>query len=269
MLSPISLVEAASASKLPMPPTPTARAISAAQASAGFCQSAFFTNAAVGVLCELSATWVRPSRMRSIVSLPAATIGSQPMMRSAAAMLTRVVRMSRCSAPISTWLQVAPPFCASPPASWVTMPLPSICAAMPSNWPIVITPVPPTPATTAPHTSPLAVCVGAITGSGKAPSSNGDSALSLALFFSCPPSTVTKLGQKPFRQDMSLLQLDWLIWRLRPNSVSSGSTLRQFDCTPQSPQPSHTSSLMTTRLAGSARLPRLRRRRFSVAQVWS
>jgi hypothetical protein len=55
-----------------------------------------------------------------------------------------------------------------------------------------------------------------------------------------PPSTVTKLGQKPLTQEKSLLQEDWLIWRLRPNSVSSGSTDRQFDCFEQSPQPSQT-----------------------------
>jgi hypothetical protein len=66
-----------------------------------------------------------------------------------------------------------------------------------------------------------------------------------------------------------LLQLDWLIVRLRPNSVSTGSTERQFDLTEQSPQPSQTSSLMTTRRSGSTILPRLRRRRFSVAQTWS
>ena len=57
--------------------------------------------------------------------------------------------------------------------------------------------------------------------------------------------------------------------RLRPNSVSTGTTDRQFDLALQSPQPSHTSSLMKTRVAGSGRLPRLRRRRFSAAQVWS
>ena len=39
--------------------------------------------------------------------------------------------------------------------------------------------------------------------------------------------------------------------RLRPNSVSSGCTETQFDFTPQSPQPSQTSSLMMTRLSGS------------------
>ena len=33
---------------------------------------------------------------------------------------------------------------------------------------------------------------------------------------------MTKLGQKPLRQEKSLLQLDWSIVRLRPNSVSSG-----------------------------------------------
>ena len=44
---------------------------------------------------------------------------------------------------------------------------------------------------------------------------------------------------------------------------------RQFDCTEQSPQPSQTAWLMNTRLAGSGKVPRLRRRRFSAAQVWS
>ena len=38
--------------------------------------------------------------------------------------------------------------------------------------------------------------------------------------------------------------------RLRPNSVSTGTTDRQLDFTLQSPQPSHTSSLMTTRFGG-------------------
>ena len=88
-------------------------------------------------------------------------------------------------------------------------------------------------------------------------------------FRSLPPCTVTKLGQKPLRQEKSLLQEDWSIARLRPNSVSTGTTDRQLDCTPQSPQPSQTSSLMTTRLSGSGIRPRLRRRRFSAAQVWS
>src|SRR5215469_5532631 len=65
------------------------------------------------------------------------------------------------------------------------------------------------------------------------------------------PCTVTNEGQKPLMQEKSLLQLDWSMVRLRPNSVSSGCTDTQFDCTPQSPQPSHTSSLMITRRAGS------------------
>ena len=93
--------------------------------------------------------------------------------------------------------------------------------------------------------------------------------LVFAFFFSWPPSTVTKLGQKPLMQLVSLLQVLWLMVRLRPNSVSSGSTDRQLDLTLQSPQPSHTRSLIMTRTAGSTMVPRLRRRRFSVAQVWS
>ena len=80
---------------------------------------------------------------------------------------------------------------------------------------------------------------------------------------------MTKLGQKPFTQEKSLLHALWLIWRLRPYSVSSGSTDTQLDFTPQSPQPSHTASLMNARFCGSGKAPRLRRRRFSAAQVWS
>ena len=83
------------------------------------------------------------------------------------------------------------------------------------------------------------------------------------------PCTVTNEGQKPLRQEKSLLQLDWSIARLRPNSVSTGTTATQFDWTPQSPQPSQTSSLMTIRRSGSGASPRFRRRRFSAAQVWS
>src|SRR5581483_3965387 len=85
------------------------------------------------------------------------------------------------------------------------------------------------------------------------------------IFLGLAPWTVTKEGQKPSAQEKSLLQLDWSIVRLRPNSVSSGCTETQLDLTPQSPQPSQTSSLMITRLSGSGYAPRLRRRLFSAA----
>jgi hypothetical protein len=66
-----------------------------------------------------------------------------------------------------------------------------------------------------------------------------------------------------------LLQDDWWISVLRPNSVSTGSTDRHSDFCPQSPQPSQTRWLITTRLAGSGRLPFLRSRRFVAAHCWS
>ncbi len=66
-----------------------------------------------------------------------------------------------------------------------------------------------------------------------------------------------------------MLQFDWSMARLRPNSVSTGLTETQFDFSEQSPQPSQTASLMKTRFGGSGKVPRLRRRRFSAAQVWS
>src|ERR1700750_1971736 len=104
-----------------------------------------------------------------------------------------------------------------------------------------------------------------------------DSNGSFSTIFSCgrlafagvPPCTETNDGQKPFRQEKSLLQLLWSIVRLRPSSVSSGFTDTQLLFSEQSPQPSQTASLMNTRLAGSGKVPRLRRRRFSAAQVWS
>ena len=270
MLSPSSWLAMPSASTQPRAVgSCNVSAICAMQASPGLAQLAFLTNAAVGALWLLMTTWLRPARRRMDVSLPAVTMGSQPITRSAQAIPTRVVRMASCVLPISTWLQVAPPFCARPPASWVTMPLPSMCAATPSNWPMVMTPVPPTPATTRPQTPSCAVARSAIVGSGM--SSIWLELASAGAFFlrRLPPSTVTKLGQNPLTHETSLLQVLWLIWRLRPKSVSSGSTLMQLLCTPQSPQPSHTSSLITTRTAGSTSVPRLRRRRFSVAQVWS
>jgi hypothetical protein len=135
---------------------------------------------------------------------------------------------------------------------------------MPISAPMVTTPVPPMPVTRMFHgrAKSLANCgCGSVEKSTFPPPG--------LRFFSPPPCTVTKLGQKPFTQEKSLLQLDWSISRLRPYSVSFGSTETQKLSLPQSPQPSQTSELMNTRFFGSSSLPRLRRRRFSVAQVWS
>ena len=54
-----------------------------------------------------------------------------------------------------------------------------------------------------------------------------------------------------------MLQLDWSMVRLRPNSVSSGLTETQFESREQSPQPSQTASLMKTRLGGSGNVAAL------------
>jgi hypothetical protein len=101
--------------------------------------------------------------------------------------------------------------------------------------------------------------------------SSGQSPRSAAAtpFFRLPPSMLTKLGQKPLRQEKSWLQADWSICRLLPKAVSTGVTDRQLDCTEQSPQPSQTASLMNTRWSTGGSLPRLRRRRASVAHIWS
>ncbi len=53
--------------------------------------------------------------------------------------------------------------------------------------------------------------------------------------------SVTKLGQKPFRQDRSTLHAVGLMRRLRPSAVSTGSIAMQPDWVEQSPQFSQTS----------------------------
>ena len=149
------------------------------------------------------------------------------------------------------WLVTAPPFCARPAMSIMPQPLPSICAAMPRIAPTVTTPVPPMPVTIAAQEASASEgemgSGTAIVGSDRIVPAPMD-AVALRIF---APWTVTKEGQKPLMQEKSLLQFDWSILRLRPNSVSIGCTATQFDFTPQSPQPSQTRSLMMTRLSGS------------------
>ena len=143
----------------------------------------------------------------------------------------------------------------------VAQPLPSMCAAMASREEIVSTPVPPTPDTT--------VFQG-IDRSGRLGSGReGRSVMGCADEAGCrgaPPTTDMKLGQKPLRQLKSVLQAFWSICRFRPRSVSLGITERQFDSALQSPQPSQTASLMTTRREALASFPFFCWRRFSVAQ---
>ena len=66
-----------------------------------------------------------------------------------------------------------------------------------------------------------------------------------------------------------MLHDDWSICRLMPKAVGKGWIDMQLDAFEQSPQASQTRSLITARMVGSSIVPRLRRRRFSAAQVWS
>ena len=188
---------------------------------------------------------------------------SQPSTRSASPAAMRTACSSAGFLPMRMCVVTAPPFCARPVWSSTEVPLPSKWAAIPSNAPMVTTPVPPTPVSRMFHgCSRLERTFGI----GRALKS----ILAFGFFLRSGASTTeTKLGQKPRTQLKSLLQPLWSISRLRPNSVSFGSTETQADFTEQSPQPSQTSELMTTRFGGSTISLRLRRRRFSAAQVWS
>ena len=99
---------------------------------------------------------------------------------------------------------------------------------MPSSAPMVTTPVPPMPVTRMPGLVERPRSDGARQ-VGEAIRRRPLAALCLAQ--ACRRRTVTKLGQKPLTQEKSLLQFDWSIARLRPNSVSSGITETQFDFT--------------------------------------
>ena len=228
--------------------------------STGRLNSAFWVNSPVIIWCELQTALLRPRVINPSVFAPDVVTRSPPIIASASPTATRIAEMSSGLFATRQWICTAPPFWASPAISIIPTPLPSRCAAIPSNAPTVTTPVPPTPVITMLW---VPLMVGSV-GSGKV----GKTSSAFSGFFTCAPSSVTKLGQKPLRQEKSLLQEDWSISRLRPSTVSSGRMETQFDCTPQSPQPSQTSGLMNTRLSGSGNRPRFRRRRFSAAHVW-
>ena len=106
-------------------------------------------------------------------------------------------------------------------------------------------------------------------GFGRAPSDRAALRLAARDFFGMPPSTVTKLGQKPFDARIVLVAGRLVDRALAAEFGFHRQDRMQFDCTPQSPQPSHTASLMNTRCVAFGYSPFLRRRRFSAAQVWS
>ncbi len=215
---------------------PTRRSSASRIVSVGSLNSVFRVNSPVTISCALQSTRVRPRRIRSSTFLPAVTTRSPPITASASPTETRTAEMSSGCAATRQWIETAPPFCARPAICISAAPLPSRCAAIEISAPTVTTPVPPTPVTSTLKVPSMAGSAG-----------SGISGIwnsAAAFFFGSAPSTVTKDGQKPLRQEKSLLQADWSISRLRPNGVSFGRMATQFDCTPQSPQPSQTAVLM-------------------------
>jgi hypothetical protein len=87
-------------------------------------------------------------------------------------------------------------------------------------------------------------------------------------FFELGAMTVTKLGQKPFTQEKSLLQTTGRSCacgriRSRPAGSRRSSTARRSRRSLRRP------FVDDDALVGIGNVPRLRRRRFSAAQVWS
>ena len=205
--------------------------MSASQLPPGNCQSGFLTKAAVGVLCAVERdACVRPSphARQRIVAGGDDRVAADHEVGLAGADARRVDVGPAWSA-ICTWHITRAALLREAgrrPAR--ATPLPSRCAAMPSSWPIVTTPVPPTPVDQRCRT---AASVDGSAGSGTArrsASGRGRSApllrlLQLAAF------DRDEARAEAVHARVVLVAGDWLIWRLRPNSVSSGSTDRQFD----------------------------------------
>ena len=80
-------------------------------------------------------------------------------------------------------------------------------------------------------------------------------------------STVTNEGQSPPRHERSWLQDDAWIRVFGPSSVSTRWSDMQLVSAPQCPQPSQTSSLITTKRFDAGSCPRFWRRRRSLAQM--
>ena len=100
-------------------------------------------------------------------------------------------------APMRTCEITAPPFWASPVMSSTVAAFASRCAAMPIRAPSVTTPVPPMPVSTMFHGSFMAMGAGSGTSSIASPAeAPGSTAMR-----SCPPRTLTKAGQSPFRHE--------------------------------------------------------------------
>ena len=157
----------------------------------------------------------------------------------------------------------------SRPRTW----RPAIIAAVPRIWLTVTTPVPPIPVirtvNTVPSTSGSETSGASGGGVSGGVGQVGSSAVPARAGSGSATVTVAKDGQSPFMHDRSKLQLVWWIRVLRPHAVSTGCTDRHPLTSPQSPHPSHTRSLMTTRKPGVGMRPLDRARRCSAAQAWS
>src|SRR5262245_44142092 len=232
--SPMSPVASLVASRNSASPGPTASLISCSIEPVGNLRSGSRVNCAGITSAVLTSALVTPFCILASASVPTLVRMSQASTSDASPAAMRVAYSFSGVSPIRTCDTTAPFFCARPVMSSTLQPLLSRCAAMPSSAPIVTTPVPPMPVTRMLYGSALLASVG----SG---SDEKSAAAALGGLRRVPPSTVTNDGQKPFTQEQSLLHDDWSIARLRPNSVSTGTTDTQLDCTPQSPQPSHTS----------------------------
>jgi len=143
-------------------------------------------------------------------------------------------------------------------------------AAVPSSCDTVTTPVPPMPVMCTLTSSDALGSVGGMGSGGATRTDDGGVAGGVRRHHRLGRRVIdTNAGQSPSRQERSRLQLCWSIVVFRPNAVSIGCTDRQFETRAQSPQPSQTRWLITTRVGGVGTRPRLRSRRASAAQRWS
>ncbi|KAF1052822.1 MAG: hypothetical protein GAK41_00969 [Burkholderia gladioli] len=143
---------------------------------------------------------VRSWRTVCNASALAPTTMSQASSRSACCVSMRTWFSHASRAAIRTYDSTAPPFCAKPMKSSTDALRPSRCAAMLISAPTVTTPVPPTPVTSMSYGAASSRAAGSGSAATRAASAASSNAMPTACF-SAAPSTVTKLGQKPFTHE--------------------------------------------------------------------
>ncbi|KAG0751063.1 hypothetical protein G6F24_014677 [Rhizopus arrhizus] len=147
MLWPNRASAASCASMAAVLASPAAWRILASSASGRMAASGLRVKSETGATYVLTVTWVCPRRSAPSESGATEATGSHRMAASACCQSRRTGPAEAPAGAKRIWLTTVPPFCARPVRSSTAADRPSRCAAIDTMAPMVMTPVPPMPAT--------------------------------------------------------------------------------------------------------------------------